>query len=146
MEEWKSLVKAEFCIEGKNINTDIITQLLEITPDESFNRNDKSVSFPISKKVGRWEISTKYEFSPDSCKPLRKLIRKLLPKTKELQQIKQKWNCDFVFSLVIEIYGSQCPSVYLNPKDIDFFHQIGAFYDVDIYYMGGYEEEDTYRG
>ncbi len=141
MEEWKSLVKAEFCIEGKSIDVDAITELLGLKPNESFNRNGSNVSFPISKKIGRWEIATKYEISSNSHKQLLKLIRKLSSKKKELKQIKKKWKCDFVFSLVIEIYDSQCPAVYLEEKDIEFFHEIAAFYDVDLYYMGEYEEK-----
>ena len=77
---------------------------------------------------------------------MRKLVKKLLPKLTELKQIKKQWNCDFVFLLIIGIYGSRCPAVTLDPKDITFFREIGAVYDVDIYYMGGYEEEDTYKG
>lgn len=139
MEEWKSLVKAEFRIVGRRIDVNKITEILGINPTRAFNRNDRNAPLPISKSKGVWEIVTDYEISSDSHKQLSKLTSKLLSKVEELLQIKEKWNCYFVFDFAIEIYGNQYPMVYLDEKDIELFYQIGAFYDVDIYYMGKYD-------
>ncbi len=141
MEKWKSLVKAEFRIIGKKIDIEEITTLLGIKPTRAFNRNDKDAPLPISKKKGEWMLSTKYEISPDSCQQLKKIITQLLPKIEELKLIKKRWDCEFIFGFVIEIYGSQCPAISLDPEDIEFFYQLSAFYDVDLYYMGEYDEE-----
>jgi hypothetical protein len=131
--EWKSKVNVEFKIYGHDIVVNEINDILKIKPTKAANKDDQNNFMMTKNKIGYWIIETGYEISYDSIIQIEKIIKKLLSKKNKLKTIKEKWNCEYYFCLVVNVYDNNLPALYLTSDSIKFIGDIGASYDIDLY-------------
>lgn len=126
-------IMAEFVILGEYFSTSEITNRLKIQPTEYYSKGDRIRNRDMFRKESSWSLSTGYEPSLDINIQLAKLLTELENKQRDLVELKQKYNLEYKFFIVIKIEENQSPSIYLNKSTISFANEIEAEFDIDIY-------------
>ncbi|EBO9261363.1 hypothetical protein DRF02_24730 [Salmonella enterica subsp. salamae] len=129
-----TLVRAEFFICGDVFDTNEVTRLIGVEPDEV---NIKGTITGTSKRPSAetsWGIFTNKENSLDVNVQTEKLLKLLINKIDLLLMIKERYNVSFILSLVIEVSNRELPAIYWSPETNRFLGRIGAESSIDLYY------------
>lgn len=131
MDETNILV--EFIIIGEEFPIDKISEQLSIKPTEYYNKGDKVNNRDIRRKETSWSISSGYEVSLDINNQLEKIVSLIKPKTDILKELKEQYQLEYKFCIVIRVEENQAPAIYLERDVIEFANDIKADFDFDLY-------------
>ncbi|MGE7662878.1 DUF4279 domain-containing protein [Peribacillus sp. NPDC097197] len=130
---------AYFSAFGEDFPVDIITNVLDMEPTKIYNKGDvinhPNLVSTTSKrrKHTDWILSTGYQESYDINDQLNLILKSLVGKTEELNQLKKKYDLEYLFMIVIEIVNDEKPAMYLEKNMIDFSSRIQAEIQFDLY-------------
>ena len=119
-------IMVEFVVIGDEFPLDTVTERLGVKPSNMYMKGDH-------RKETAWCISTGYENSLDVGEQLNKLISILDHKQQVLNQLKEEYDLDYKFFIVVKIEQNQSPGVYFDKRIIKFAHDIQAEFDIDLY-------------
>jgi len=126
-------IMVEFNIVGDYFEIDLISEKLMIEPAEYYNKGDKVGDKDKKRKETCWSINTGYEASLDINNQLEKIVSLIEPKRNELKKVKELYQLDYHFCIVIRVENNQSPAIYLEKEAIEFANDIGADFDFDLY-------------
>lgn len=133
-------VMAYFSIFGDEFPLEEITGELAIEPTDTHNKGDiiEPAKGVVSTRVKQrletdWTLSTGYQDSYDINDQLKPLLSKLEGKQNALTHLKNKYNIEYLFMVVIEIENNRTPATYLEKDVIDFAAAVGAEIHFDMY-------------
>ncbi|MED1724657.1 DUF4279 domain-containing protein [Brevibacillus parabrevis] len=129
----KTSVMVEFTLTGDQFNPDLITEKLEIKPNEIYYKGDQVKHRKAVRKETCWSINTGYQESLDVNIQLRDVLEKIWPKKNDLRELQVENNLEIKFCIVIKIEENQTPAIYLDSDIIAFAHEIKAEFDFDLY-------------
>ncbi|ENS3478392.1 DUF4279 domain-containing protein [Salmonella enterica] len=129
-----TLVRAEFFICGDVFDTNEITRLMGIEPDEVNIKGAMTGTRKRPSNETAWGIFTNKEQSLDINVQTEKLLALLINKIDLLLSIKERYDVSFILSLVIEISNRESPAIYWTPETNRFLGRIGAESSIDLYY------------
>lgn len=132
----KTKVMAYFSAFGDNFPLEEVTNGLDVEPTETYKKGDVIKTFAtkiLRRKETSWTLSTGYQESLDINEQLDVILKSLKEKTKELLQLKKKYDLQFQFMIVIEIENNDKPAMYLQKNIIDFSSSIDAEIQFDLY-------------
>ncbi|ETT86570.1 DUF4279 domain-containing protein [Viridibacillus sp. FSL R5-0477] len=127
---------AYFSAFGDNFPLEEVTNGLDVEPTETYKKGDVIKTFAtkiLRRKETSWTLSTGYQESLDINEQLDVILKSLKEKTKELLQLKKKYDLQFQFMIVIEIENNDKPAMYLQKNIIDFSSSIDAEIQFDLY-------------
>jgi len=131
-----------FSIFGEEFPVNEVTQLLNLEPTESYNKgdvidrgnNDNLISSTVHyRKETAWVLSSGYQQSYDVKEQLGQILELLKDKAVIINQLKNKYRLDCLFSIVIKIENGHTPGLYLDNEQIGFANSIKAEFDIDLY-------------
>jgi hypothetical protein len=147
----KTKVMTYFVIKGDDIPLEIITETLGIEPTKAYKKGDEIVR-PCNRNVvttekryrlyTSWELGTKYVETLCADEQAKDVIKPLLNKVKELQEIQKKYNCSYILMQVPIVEEGCAPALGFDKTVIDFCSQVGAEIEIDLYvnpYVSGIE-------
>jgi hypothetical protein len=138
----KTKIMAYFSAFGDEFPVEVITDVLRIEPTKTYKKGDiiERTNNPnlVSTKIRRrketdWTLSTGYQESYDINNQLNTILKSLEGKTKELKQLKEKYDLEFLFMIVIQVENDEKPAMYLQKNIIDFASLIQAEIHFDLY-------------
>ena len=127
-------VKAEFNLSNDYLNIPKITELMGISPTVSYIKgepieNRKSLKW----KETLWAIETEYEETWDINTALEKVVCVLRNKVDTLVKIKEMYDADIFFVVVVDIVDGDIPVMSLSNEMVSFMASLGARIDFCIY-------------
>lgn len=129
----KTSVLVEFKIIGDEFEPEIITKVLQISPDKYWKKGERIKNRNSIRNFSCWSIKTGYEESIDINNQLVKIINKIKDKKNELVELKNKNKFDYKIEVVIKIENNEKPAMYLNSDIIGFVNDIKAELNFDLY-------------
>lgn len=123
----------EFTILGDNLNPQEVTEILNIQPQKQWVKGDGIPRKEYKRKDSCWVISTGYEESLDINVQISKVVKLIEQKIIHLRRLKEVYNLEFIFSIVVNIENNQKPAMYFNRELLEFVNQINAEIDIDLY-------------
>lgn len=127
----KTTVLAMFKIFADQFPVDEISNVLEIESTDYVLKGQKG-KYTLAKET-IWYISTRLSESLDINEHLREIICLLQTKEHQLLDLRNKYQLNYMFSIVVNIKENIAPSMYLEHNVIDFAHSIRAEFDFDVY-------------
>ncbi|WP_242263212.1 DUF4279 domain-containing protein [Bacillus cereus group sp. BfR-BA-01511] len=119
-----------------------ITDALSIEPTRTYKKGDvvakrDNPNLVSTKKLYRketdWTLSTGYQQSYDINNQLHVIVKSLGEKTEQLKHLKNKYDLQFLFMIVIQVENNESPAMYLQKDIIDFASSIQAEIHFDLY-------------
>ncbi|HDR4723376.1 DUF4279 domain-containing protein [Bacillus cereus group sp. Sample62] len=89
----------------------------------------------IYRKETDWTLSTGYQESYDINNQLHVILKSLEGKTEQLKQLKEKYDLQFLFMVVIQVENNESPAMYLQKEIINFASFIQAEIHFDLYIL-----------
>ncbi|OWF75791.1 hypothetical protein B4903_18990 [Yersinia frederiksenii] len=129
----KTTVKAEFFICGDIFDPNEITALLQIEPMEVHLKGIINGTRKRPSTETSWSICTEKEESYDVDEQTRKLLSLLKCKIDVLEEIKEKYDVTFIFSLLIEVENGEKPAMYWSAETNRFLGRVGGESSIDLY-------------
>lgn len=129
----KTSVLVEFKIIGDEFEPEIITKVLQISPDKYWKKGEQIKNKNSIRNFSCWSIKTGYEESIDINNQLVKIINKIKDKKNELVELKNQNKFYYKIQVVIKIENNEKPAIYLNRDIIGFLNDIKAELDFDLY-------------
>lgn len=129
----KTSIMVEFSIYGDKFEPDDITEQLDILPCETYLKGELIKNGKIVRKETSWSINTGYENSYDINEQLEKIVMLLESKTDKLVNLKNSFNLNMLFMIVIKIENKEIPAMYFKRKFLSFLNKIGAEVGFDTY-------------
>ena len=129
----KTTVMAEFSIIGDDFVPQNITNQLKITPEKYWIKGDVIKGKNIKRRETCWTISTGYEESFDISQQLYKVVNLLTKKKNMLNQLKDQYKLEYLFSVVVKIENNEKPAMYFERDFIEFVNELEAEIDIDLY-------------
>ncbi len=127
-------VKVEFiAICDEYLDTSILTEELDIIPEKAWKKGDEIIGKPIQRRDTTWIVSTQYEPSLDINVQLDKVIKKIENKTSSLQVLREKYNLQYIFAIVVNVEDNQKPAMHFNQRFIKLANSIHAEFYIDLY-------------
>ncbi|NEZ45417.1 DUF4279 domain-containing protein [Paenibacillus alvei] len=128
----KSNVKVEFSIYGDKFDPNIITNTMQITPTRSWIKGEV-IREGLIRKETCWELATEYEESLDIYEQINKIRNLIKNKRNQIVKVKDTYNLECKFDVVINIENNEIPAMYLDKEIIKFIYELGAEVDFDLY-------------
>ncbi|MDN7240845.1 DUF4279 domain-containing protein [Planococcus sp. N028] len=133
----ESEVKVSFRLHGEEFPTNEVSEILELTPTETYQIGDvitdQKSNEPGFHKETIWEIGTAYEKSLDVKMQLDKTMDPLYSKVQDINKLREKYGIKCLIMIVLIIEKGETPAMYLEKKQIDFASQIEAEFHWDLY-------------
>lgn len=129
----RTKVKVEFFITSETLNIETINDQLKLFPTDSWIQGDVIPGKKFKKTDSCWVIGTEYEESLDINDQLKKVLNILEERKEILKGIRKTNNYEMFFSIIINIENSEKPAIYFEKRFIDFIHEIGSEFFVDLY-------------
>ncbi|MCS1350906.1 DUF4279 domain-containing protein [Mechercharimyces sp. CAU 1602] len=126
-------IMVEFSVFGNGFSPDDITKRLSIKPSVTWKKGEKIADRNIKRKETNWSVSTGYENSFDLNEQLGKIANLIGDRTSDLISLKEQYDLEFNFFIVIKIVDGRCPAIYLGKDIIELANEIKAEFDIDIY-------------
>lgn len=131
MDRTKVKVCLRFMGEGYDIQE--ITDFLDITPSETWNKGDFIRNSGQKRTYTAWIYSTDVTETLDVYSQAIKIEKLFLPKYKEISFLKKKYDLDISLDFVIIIENEEIPAIYFESSFVEFAAKIGARFDIDTY-------------
>lgn len=129
----KTCIKTEFMIFSDDVNPIYITEKLGIRPTQSWAKGDDIKGKSLKRKDSLWLLSTDYQESLDINESLDSLVSVLKNKTRELKELKTIYPVDYTVEIVVKVRNKEAPAIYFEKGRIQFFSDIQAAIDIDLY-------------
>lgn len=129
----KTKVKVDFRISGADFEADSITKALCLRPTGVKKNGERIGNTNKRYDHTTWIYSTGEVETLYAENVFEEILKLLLPKQKELIELKEKMNVDYRVDVIIIIEDNQPPSMSFEKEYIDFLSTIGGNIDVDIY-------------
>lgn len=129
----KTSIMVEFIITGDQFPPNVITEMLSIEPTGCYMKGEKVKNKGRERKETCWYISTGYEDSLDINNQLKKIMNLIGNQKQMLLELKNKYDLDYMFSIVIRVEQNQTPAINLKSETIEFASDINAEFDLDLY-------------
>jgi hypothetical protein len=124
-------VKISLCFEGKSIELDDITSILQINPTQTKKREEYRIQNEFA--LDSWVFSLKEMNCTDIEHLFKKTIEIFGEKTKEINDICEKFNCEVNVTLVVHMEQYSVPYLNLSKETINFLSTIKTNLTFDIY-------------
>lgn len=128
-------ILVEFNIIGDDFDIGLISEQLDIKPTDYYKKGDKIRNKEIKRKETCWTISSGYEVSLDINNQLEKVLCIIKPKRNILNKLREQFQLDYKFIIVIRVEENQSPAIYLEQDVIEFANDIKADFDFDLYIL-----------
>lgn len=132
----KTNINAEFVISGYEFNTELITNELNLVPNETWNRGDK---VPNRNNTFRrdccWSIESGCIESFDICEQIDILLDRIENKKEIFNKVKKRFDIEYLILITINIVNDEKPIISFKMPIIQFANDIGARIDVDYYIL-----------
>lgn len=128
-------ILVEFNIIGDDFDIDVVSEQLDIKPSYYYKKGDKIENRAIKRKETCWSISSGYEISLDINNQLEKILSLIKCKRNMLKKLRERFQLDYSFSIVIRVEKNQSPAIYLEKEAIEFANDIKADFDFDLYIL-----------
>ncbi|MED0875554.1 DUF4279 domain-containing protein [Bacillus mobilis] len=135
---------AYFSVTGDVFPVEAITDALSIEPTRTYKKGDVVARHDnpnlvstkiIYRKETDWTLSTGYQESYDINNQLHVILKSLEGKTEQLKQLKEKYDLQFLFMVVIQVENNESPAMYLQKDIIDLASFIQAEIHFDLYIL-----------
>ncbi|WP_368905939.1 DUF4279 domain-containing protein [Bacillus wiedmannii] len=135
---------AYFSVTGDAFPVEAITDALSIEPTRTYKKGDVVARHDnpnlvstkvIYRKETDWTLSTGYQESYDINNQLHVILKSLEGKTEQLKQLKEKYDLQFLFMVVIQVENNESPAMYLQKEIINFASFIQAEIHFDLYIL-----------
>ena len=119
-----------------DFNPNTITKILNLTPSRHWSigdlrKNGSSYDFAL------WEYGRCSEYDVLVENQMMKTINDLIPKVKDLKEIRQKYDVEYTIQIVPSVYvGEPTPCLSPNRKIIEFCYVTETELDIDLYVYG----------
>ncbi|AJY73852.1 hypothetical protein VN24_03520 [Paenibacillus beijingensis] len=127
----KTSIIARFKIYADDFSIDDVSNVLQKDPSD-FTIKGQQGKFTVAKETS-WNIYTPMSESLDVNQQLGELLSILRPKKVQLLELKDKYQLNYLFSIIIKIKNNQTPAIYFEHDIIEFAHDIKAEFDIDLY-------------
>lgn len=127
----KTNVNVEFNIIGDYFNPDVVTQILNLEPTDSYIKGD--MGRYATKKETCWSIETGYYESFDISEQINLMLKTISEKKETLKRLKTQLDVEYLFMIVINIEDNKGPAMIFESLIIEFANYIGAEIHVDYY-------------
>jgi hypothetical protein len=127
-------VKIEFYISLENNQPNEVTNRIGIFPSSTSNKGDFNPNHTVQYLVSTWKIETEYYESFDIRVQVKILLDILLNKKEILIRIKQEFQAEYKFMIVVEIPKSGGPILSFDTPFIQFASEIGSEIGIDYYF------------
>jgi hypothetical protein len=135
-------IMCEFSISSDEIDPQIITDKLGITPCTIFKKGDPMKHNKNMKyRFSWWNVQTEYEKTHDINIPLKKIISKISEKSDKIIDLQNTFDIRSQICIVIKIYDDFKPSIYFKKETISFFNSINVDVAFDIYHYNTLEDD-----
>ena len=144
MEKFETQIKLIMVIFGQYFQLDELTELVEITPTQSWTKGDK---IPLHQglvrkdKENRVRQETVWEFSTGFIKTLdfedvsSQFEKKFENKLSVLGNYIFENKLEAAVDVVVEIADEEKPSIHFNIQIIEICNKLGAEIDIDLYHL-----------
>ena len=113
---------AYFNVTGDIFPVEAITEALSIEPTKTYKKEMLlkdviiQILYPqnLYRKETDWTLSTGYQQSYDINNQLYVILKSLEGKTEQLKQLKNKYDLQFLFMVVIQVENNESPAMYLQ--------------------------------
>lgn len=129
----KTNVKVSIRFMGEEYDPREITDMLRITPSESWNKGDFIRNSGQKRTYTAWIYSTDTIETLDVYTQAIEIEKLFMPKIKEISFLKKKYDLDISLDFVIIIENEEIPAVYFESSFVEFAAKIGARFDLDTY-------------
>ncbi|EYE87733.1 hypothetical protein Q428_11940 [Fervidicella metallireducens AeB] len=129
----KTKVKVEFVIVGDEFNPGLVTEKLQINPNEYWVKGDDIKGRNIKRKDSCWIIGTEYEESSDINNQIIKVLNKIQDKKSNLCELGEYFNLEYILLIIINIEENEKPAIYFENEVIQFMNDIKGKIDIDLY-------------
>src|SRR5690349_18705523 len=99
----KSNVMVEFIIVGDKLIPDVVTEKLQIYPDQFWIEGDDIEGKSMKRKDTYWILSTGYEESHDINFQLSKVVETIKEKKYKLKELRNEYDVEYFFAIVVNI-------------------------------------------
>lgn len=127
----KTNVNVEFNIVGDYFNPDVVTQILNLEPTDSYIKGDKGRY--TTRKETCWSIETGYYESFDISQQINLMLKTISEKKEILKKLRTQLDVEYLFMIVIKIEDNRGPAMIFESPIIEFANYIGAEIHVDYY-------------
>ncbi|MEM0942267.1 MAG: DUF4279 domain-containing protein [Bacteroidota bacterium] len=147
MEKFETQIKLILVIFGEYFPLDELTELIKVTPTQSWTKGDKILLHQgLIRKNSKnrvrqetvWEFSTGFIKTLDSEDVFLQFEKKFKNKLSVLSQYICKNKLKAVIDIVVEIADEEKPSVHFNKQIIKMCDKLGAEIDIDLYQLRNY--------
>lgn len=125
-----------FALTGDNFDPQIVTERIDVTPTEKWNKGDKGKYNP-TLDYSCWKLSTE---KGKECMMVDilvdEVIGQLFDKIEIINELKKQFDLYSVLEIVLYLDTNEkqsTPSLGYNLKTIEFLHRTQTVIDVDIY-------------
>lgn len=129
----KTNVMVEFIITGAELNLDKVTNVIGISPTESWLKGDPIPNKKLFRPDSCWILSTGYEESLDINDQLYKMMSRIIIKIDILNDLKQEDSLEFIFAIVINVEEDTKPAMHFEKQFIEFAYHLKAEFYIDLY-------------
>jgi hypothetical protein len=126
-------IMAKLSIYGDNFNPQVITDYLNIQPEEWWLKGDNVAGKATKRNKSCWRVSTGYQESLDVNNQLSEVIKLFQGKSDKLIELIHSHNLEVFIAIVVNIENNQKPAIYFDRRAIKFVHEIEAQIDIDLY-------------
>lgn len=125
-------IKVEFCITGIQLNPERITQLIGISPSQTWNIEEPIQNTLLRRKHNGWCLSSgDYKSDLDLAKLAKQLLQILLPKSEVINKTCDEFQLDCELSCVAYIVD-ETPIINFTHDILSGLAQLKATMDIDI--------------
>lgn len=124
----------EFNVIGNYFETERLSQNLQITPTESYEKGEVNSNSSLNLTHGEtvWNLSEK-ETGYYAEVPIKKIINRLKEHQDFLRSFKQNNDVSYLLRVICNIENEQVPVIEFSTLTIDFINQIGGEIDICTY-------------
>lgn len=129
----KTNVMVEFIMSGDKLDSNGVTEKLKIKPSKSWKKGEDIEGRKIKRIDSCWIINTNYEETYDINEQLFKIVRLLEDKKNILKELKNVYELEYFFEIVINVENNETPAIYFNKEFIEFANDIKSEFEIDMY-------------
>ncbi|WP_017811051.1 DUF4279 domain-containing protein [Paenibacillus shenyangensis] len=129
----KTNVMVEFIITGEQLDLNKLTNVIGISPSESWLKGDPIPDKKTARPDSCWILSTGYEESLDINDQLYKMMSRISSKIDILNDLKQEDSLKFVVAIVINVEEDIKPAMHFEKQFIEFAYNLKTEFYIELY-------------
>ena len=131
----KHRARIYFCIFGDDFPLDDLTNDLGIAPTERYKQGEEVTRGKIVRRrlETAWFLDSDYQDANYFEVQIKKIIEPLRKNEHIINAYKKQYDLQCKIFMVLYFGEFQTPGLYLDSELIEFAHNVGAEFDIDIY-------------